>query len=506
LQHSYQYYTVDNIQNNIDEDFNNNSVQCWTLDSGASYHMTNDVNILTNVKRIHRLIYFATGEYVIAKSIGQYIGYVNNTKIKLNNVLYIPEFKRNLISIDQLINKNYKIIFYKCNNKNCVTLYNKVKNKICTIFSNDSKTYKLYTTLKNLNFNKKSIVCYNLENASNNNLELWHRRLGHFNIDLIKEKLKDIPIKQKCPICSRAKLKNFQYPRSENKTKGTFELIHMDLVSSSEPSIYGNKYFLSILDDYSRYGWVIFLKSKADTFDAFIIWYKRIKNIFDKTIKYIKTDNGLEFANSKFREFLNNEGIVHQLTVPYNPQQNGRVERLNGTVISNASAMLEDAKLSRRFWEDAVSTANYIHNNIPHKGNNNKVPFEVLFDKKVNYNKFKVFGCKCFYYVPKQFRKKFYNSTLPGIFIGYDNLNPTAYKIYDYNNNKVILSHAVQFFEDIPGNVGNPNTIPDNVNFTIFSEDNNNDDIQEIFKDFNYNNQSDLNNNINLNNILTKII
>ena len=105
MQHNYQYYTVDNIQNNIDEDFNNNSVQCWTLDSGTSYHMTNDINILTNVKRIHRLIYFTTGEYVIAKSIGQYIGYVNNTKIKLNNVLYIPEFKRNLISIDQLINK-----------------------------------------------------------------------------------------------------------------------------------------------------------------------------------------------------------------------------------------------------------------------------------------------------------------------------------------------------------------------------------------------------------------
>ena len=94
----------------------------------------------------------------------------------------------------------------------------------------------------------------------------------------------------------------------------------MDFVSSSEPSIYGNKYFLSILDDYSCYGWVIFLKSKADTFEAFIIWYKKIKNIFDKIIKYIKTDNGLEFANSKFREFLNNEGIVHQLTVPYNPQ------------------------------------------------------------------------------------------------------------------------------------------------------------------------------------------
>jgi len=63
------------------------------------------------------------------------------------------------------------------------------------------------------------------------------------------------------------------------------ELIRMDLMSSSEPSIYGNKYFLSILYDYSRYGWVIFLKSKADTFDAFVIWYNKIKNIFNKTIK-----------------------------------------------------------------------------------------------------------------------------------------------------------------------------------------------------------------------------
>jgi len=83
-------------------------------------------------------------------------------------------------------------------------LYNKVKNKIYTIFSNDSKTYKLYT-LKNLKFSKIFIVCYNLEKASNNNLELWHRRLGHFNIDLIKEKLKDIPIKQKCSICLKSK-------------------------------------------------------------------------------------------------------------------------------------------------------------------------------------------------------------------------------------------------------------------------------------------------------------
>ena len=156
-----------------------------------------------------------------------------------------------------------------------------------------------------------------------------------------------------------------------------------------------------------------------------------IKNIFKKPIKYIRTDNGTEFFNNKFNDFYLNNGIIHQSTVPYNPQQNGRVERLHGTLIRNTEAMLTDAKLHHKFWEDAVATANYIHNRLPHKGINYKIPYEFLYNKKVDYSKFRVFGCTAYFFVSKQFRKKFDNTTLPGIFIGYDDINETAYKIYD---------------------------------------------------------------------------
>jgi len=93
--------------------------------------------------------------------------------------------------------------------------------------------------------------------------------------------------------------------------------------------------------------------------------------------------------------------------------------------------MLEDTHLNHIFWEDAIATANFIYNRIPQKGINNNVPYELLYDEKVDFEKFRVFGCQVFFYVPKQLRNKLTNSTLPGIFHGYDN-NPSAFRIYGY--------------------------------------------------------------------------
>jgi len=111
---------------------------------------------------------------------------------------------------------------------------------------------------------------------------------------------------------------------------------------------------------------------------------------------------------------------------------------------------MNDAKLSHQFWEDAVNTANHIHNIIPHKGINQKIPHELLFKSKISYNNIHVFGYKIFYYVPKTFRSKFDNNSLPGIFLGYSD-NPLAFKILDVSNNKIVLSRSVIFFEQSPG-------------------------------------------------------
>jgi len=102
-----------------------------------------------------------------------------------------------------------------------------------------------------------------------NNYDLWHRRLCHLNIDKLFSKLSNITNHNKCQTCFNSKLKNKPFKPSKKMSSKPFDLIHMDLVVPINKSIYGNKFFLTILDDFSRYGWVLFMESKGDTFNKF---------------------------------------------------------------------------------------------------------------------------------------------------------------------------------------------------------------------------------------------
>lgn len=210
-------------------------------------------------------------------------------------------------------------------------------------------------------------------------------------------------------MCSNAKLKNKPYHPSANYFNHIFELLHLDLIGPIEESIYGYRYIPTILADHSRYGWVLFLKDKSDTFNSFHNWYLKQKNIFNCKIKHIHSDNGTEFDNYHFNNFCSFNGIDHQFTIPYNPQSNGRSERFNVTFISSTKAVLNDSKLHYKFWEDAIDTVNYVYNRLPHSSINNSILYEILFKSPVNYNNLKVFGCKIFFYLSKSFRNKFEN-------------------------------------------------------------------------------------------------
>ena len=141
-------------------------------------------------------------------------------------------------------------------------------------------------------------------------LKLWHRRFAHFNINSTKNKISKININSKCPICNYSKHKNKPFKSSHNRAKNIFQLIYMDLIGPIQNSLYDNKYILTILDDHSRFGWTLFMKSKSETFDHFHNWFNKIKNQFNKRIQYIRTDNGTEFNNKNFKQFT--------LTLEYN--------------------------------------------------------------------------------------------------------------------------------------------------------------------------------------------
>jgi transposase InsO family protein len=133
-------------------------------------------------------------------------------------------------------------------------------------------------------------------------------------------------------------------------TTRPLELLHMDIFGPvAYASIGGNKYGFVIVDDYSRYTWVFFMKDKSKVYEIFKKFATTAQNEFDVKIKRVRSDNGTEFKNTNIEEYLDEEGIGHELSVPYTPQQNGIVERKNITLIEAARTMLDEYKTSDSF-------------------------------------------------------------------------------------------------------------------------------------------------------------
>jgi len=183
---------------------------------------------IANLYRRNENILPPNGKIVSSTILGVFIGYLNSNKIYINNVCYVPHIRKNIISVNQLIKEHYKIIFFNHGNNSYVSLYDRFKNKIITSKSDSHNTFTFKLSSRPINFNKTQnpASIFNLSTLSKTNkINLWHRRLGHFNINQLKNKLLQINIKTKCPICFSSKLTNLNYKKSDNKTKSTFELI-----------------------------------------------------------------------------------------------------------------------------------------------------------------------------------------------------------------------------------------------------------------------------------------
>jgi len=202
-------------------------------------------------------------------------------------------------------------------------------------------------------------------------------------------------------------MRNKPYKFSTNKTNQIFELIHLDVVGPVTPSINNNKYFLSILDDHTRYECIVFSVRKSDIFNKSIIWYNEIYNFFNIKVKSIKSDKGKEFSNNSFQNFCQENRINHNFTVSYNLSQNGNIERLNGILISSAKTLLNETKLRRNFWEFVVDMVIFIHNRLLHQGIQNKIQYEILYNKPINFNNYCGFGYCVYFFAPKELHSKF---------------------------------------------------------------------------------------------------
>jgi transposase InsO family protein len=180
--------------------------------------------------------------------------------------------------------------------------------------------------------------------------------LGVKDVTFEKDKL--------CSACKARKQVASHHPmKAYVSNTRPLELIHMDLFGPiTYKSLGGNFYCLVIIDDYSHYTWTFFLEDKGNTFDIFKKFATRAQNEFGSSMVKIISDNGSEFHNTRVEEYCDDEGIKHEFSSTYTPQQNGVVERKNKTLITLARAMLDDYGVSQRFWAEGINTTCHVSN------------------------------------------------------------------------------------------------------------------------------------------------
>ncbi|KAL5579868.1 hypothetical protein UlMin_012310 [Ulmus minor] len=251
-----------------------------------------------------------------------------------------------------------------------------------------------------------------------------------------------------CEHCVLGKHHRLSFKTGVHKTNGALEYIHADLWGPAKTQTQGgNKYFLSLIDDYSRKVWVYLLKSKDETFNAFKNWKNLIENQSNKRVKVLRTDNGLEFCNVAFDDYCKEHGILRHRTVRYTPQQNGVAERMNRTLVDKVRCMLVGSGLPKMFWGEALMTACYIVNQSSSTAIDLKTPNEMWFGKPKSYSNMRVFGCLAYAH---QNEGKLEPRAVKCVFLGYPE-GTKGYRLWmkDSKGYKTIVSRDVVFKEDV---------------------------------------------------------
>ncbi|KAK1649439.1 hypothetical protein QYE76_067244 [Lolium multiflorum] len=421
----------------------------WVFDSGCTNHMTGGKGVLDQfIEDINKKSSITFGD----NSKGKVLGYGKvaiSKDLCLETVMLVEHLGYNLLSIYHLADAGYNSYFTKY----YVQVFRSDNLKLVLVGYVENNLYVVDLSKESPSFS----TC--LMAAKHDEGWLWHRRLGHVNMRNLKQLLKGEHIvgltgisfekDRVCSACVAGKQLKKKHPiKSIVTTSRPLELLHLDLFGPSHyDTLGGSKYGLVIVDDYSIYSWVFLLKSKDETHREFITFAKKAQRMYESEIKAIRTDNGTEFKNYTMQEFVDDEGIKHEFSAPYTPQQNGVVERKNRTIIEMARTMLSEFNSPHNFWGEAISTAVHYSNRLFLRPLHNKTPYELLTGNKPNVTYIRVFGCKCLVKNNKGKLGKFETRTIEGIFVGYAE-NSHAYRYYNRSSGTIEVSCDVVFLED----------------------------------------------------------
>ncbi|GKB27817.1 ribonuclease H-like domain-containing protein [Tanacetum coccineum] len=314
------------------------TTEAWNMDTGASSHLNNPVNSLS--ENFNTCMYLSIsvgdGHSIPVTNTGHSILPTPTKSLHLNNVLITPHIVKNLIYVRQFVRDN-----------NCTIEFDafgfSVKDFLTrrVLFRCDS-TRDLYPVTT------PSPIPY----AFLVSQHTWHQRLGHPGGEVLRRLVSSNFIsynKEKPPVlchaCQLGKHVRLPFVSSSTVISSCFDIIHSDVWTSPIPSISGFKYYVFFLDHYSQFVWVYHLVNKSDVMFKFVLFRNYVRTQFKCEIKSFQCDHGGEFNNRHLHTLFTQNGIQFRFSCPQTSQQNGKFERMSPTAIPPTSASPSSAQI-----------------------------------------------------------------------------------------------------------------------------------------------------------------
>jgi transposase InsO family protein len=446
----------------------------WVIDSGATAHCTDDKSIFESITPRGGRLTTAGGSLRITGKGDVKIDLGNGFTARLAGVLMVPGIGTNLLSTQALLGHGIE----SHQRVGSVEFHHENDDKIIAKGSHEGKTSyltwvqdenALYTeTARRVSERKpkkmKKAGKKTKTKASKKrsgkpkkvvDIETAHRRFGHLGagrLTHLRKTVEDMIIKdgefpKNCSICIRAKKTRVQNHEASTPASKPGERIYMDFWGPyRHGSITGDQYILTLTDDYTRRGWIFTMKSRSfeELIEKLEPWIAEIERELDCKIKRFRADNAKEFK--KLAEWLKKKGIIMEFSTPYTPEQVGVAERMNRTLLTIMRALLFDSGLPRSFWPYAADAAVYIRNRTVKVRRTGKTPYELWTGKKLNLSNMRIWGRKCWIYLPNE-KDKLNPRAEEGIFIGYTDAFD-QYLVFLPEKRQIVRATNPRFVED----------------------------------------------------------
>ena len=262
-----------------------------------------------------------------------------------------------------------------------------------------------------------------------------------------------------CEPCLAGKMHTNPFPSSSWCTSRLLELVHSDVHEVPYRSFSGFCYWVTFIDDYSRYRFVLPIHAKSDVFTAFKQFKVFAENQTERKIKTLSDDKGGEYMSNAMLEFTNSCGIECQHTVQARPQQNSIAEHANCVLSECITAMLKESGLAMAFWGEALAALIHVWNRCPIAALDNAMPYELWNGCKPDVSHLRVWGCTAYVHVQKEKCPALRPHYEKCVFVRYPD-GYKGWKFYNPTTKCTVISEHTDFDERPSAATITPNAIP----------------------------------------------